>query len=171
MKKAKTIKISCTGTRLVKYTELKNFQGDLKKIPERAMQKLRTSILNNGFRIPLFAWEGKILDGHTRVRVLAELEKDGYAIPKIPVLDLEAKDEQDAKKILLLINSRYGVISKQGFYEFAQDFDPAELLKEIEIPELRLNDLEEVSPSDLEKDLSDGVETKHECPKCGYEWS
>lgn len=170
-KKKKEVTIRCVGNRTAKYTELKKFQGDLKKITDKNLEKLKLSILTNGFRIPLFAWEGKIIDGHTRVRVLEELDKAGYSIPKIPIIDIQAENEQDAKKMLLLINSKYGQITKQGFYEFAQDFDPAELLKEIEIPELRLEDLSEAKPEDLEKDLSEGAETKHECPKCGYKWS
>lgn len=147
--KKKTIKIRCTGTDLISYTKLKRFQGELKKLPDANLQKLKTSILKNGFRIPIMVWGSKLMDGHSRLTALESFKADGYSIPEIPIIKLEADNEQDAKKLLLLINSRYGIIREQGFFEFSENFDLPELNGIINLPEIKLPSLTD-EPEDAE---------------------
>jgi len=139
----KIIDIQVKGTDEIPLDKLIRFQGKLKRLPEENKQKLRNSILKNGFRIPIFTWNKKILDGHQRLKVLEELRQEGYEVPPIPVVELPQSSESEAKKTLLLINSRYGVIRQEGFYDFVEDFDLADLRDEIHIPEIDLDGLDE----------------------------
>jgi hypothetical protein len=140
----KEISVEVQGTATMELGKLQAFQGKLKYLPDENFKKLRSSILENGFRIPLFIWKNKILDGHQRVSVLLKLKEQGYSIPPIPVVELIQKSESEARKVVLFLNSRYGVISEQGFYDFAQEFDLHEIEGHIQIPEINFtaNDID-----------------------------
>ncbi len=121
----KEIKIRCKGNRSIPLGKLLDFQGNLKELNKTEFNKLKSSILNNGFIDVVKVWQNNennyILDGHQRLFVIKELIKEGYKIDDIPVSDTFAKDEKEAKKFLLLINSRYGIMTDEGLYEFNQD--------------------------------------------------
>ncbi len=124
----------------VNIKELENFQGNLKELQESEFKKLSKSIEKYGFKIPIFVWNNKILDGHQRVFVL---KKQGYN-GTIPVVRLEAKNIKEAKELILLINSRYGKITDEGLYEFIEtgDLDFDELKELVDLPEIDLEDFE-----------------------------
>ncbi len=136
------IEIKCTGTRTAALADLQDFQGALKKLPAAAAKKLRDSILRHGFRVPIMAWNNKLMDGHQRVVVLKQLQAEGYEVPPIPIVDLQADNEKDAKKLLLLINSRYGRMVQTGFETFVDGFTLPDL-DEIDIPDVDLSFLKE----------------------------
>lgn len=167
--KKKAVVVKCKGTGSMSFEKLQNFQGKLKHMPDDNLAKLKASILNNGFRIPVFVWKNRIMDGHGRKLALDSLKKEGYSIPEIPVVELDADSETEARKLVLLINSRYGIISEEGFYDFAQELDMSDISGEVLIPEINLEQMEKEMEIE-EKELSDGIETEHECPKCGYKW-
>jgi len=50
-------------------------------------------------------------------------EGEGYAIPELPVVFIKAKDEAEAKEILLKIISSYGKISQKGYEDFVRGLD------------------------------------------------
>jgi len=119
MNKAKQIPIKCKGNRYLPYHKLKDFQGNLKEMSKENYRKLRALILKHGWIAPVFVWNGnEMLDGHGRLKVLGELIKEGYTIGDIPIVDIEAKDKQEAAKILLSINSHFQRITDEGLYEF-----------------------------------------------------
>ena len=119
-----TIQIKCKGSRLAKFDSLKVIQGDLKELSEEAYAKLRRRIKEKGFDAPLFVWKGKILDGTQRYRVLGEMIKDGWSLPKgVPVCDIQAKNLSDAKERVLGYVSQYGKLVEEGLYEFLQDME------------------------------------------------
>jgi DNA modification methylase len=141
----KTIQIQCQGARNVDYKKLKPFQGRLKKLTDENKQKLKSEILENGFTAPIFIWENSLgilytMDGHQRCKVLAELEKDGYKIPEIPVAIIHAPDEQTAKRRLLGIVSQYGQLTEAGLlgYIEAAKLDPKKLTN-FSFPDIDLN--------------------------------
>ena len=115
---AKEIKITCNGSRSVDIGDLQDFQGGLKKIERADLEKLKNSILKYGFSFPVFCWNDNILDGHHRVLATNALIEDGFKIDKIPIVDIDAKDETEAAEKLLQINSEYAKITKEGFYDF-----------------------------------------------------
>lgn len=122
------IRVECTGADVIDIDELEPFQGSLKELSVPAYERLKTSIVDLGFSFPVAAWksDGKvwILDAHQRVQTLRTMrDRDGYVIPKLPVIWVEAKDSREAAKKLLAATSQYGEISKQGLYEFMHEHD------------------------------------------------
>jgi len=97
----------------IPYTELRDFQGDLKKpLDEEALAKLKASLTTYGQFVPKFVWRDPdgtplILDGHQTCAALRSLEQDGWTIPPIVYAEVQAKDRADAAAKLLQLNSRY----------------------------------------------------------------
>lgn len=129
----------------VDYHKLKVLQGDLKTLTEENKAKLCKSILEHGYFIPAFVWCFKndmyILDATQRYYALESLEEQGYTIPKIPYITIDAKDKKDAAQKLLQITSRYGTINEST--TFFEDFDiDLSFIENVEIPELVLQGAE-----------------------------
>jgi hypothetical protein len=105
----------------VPLDQLEEFQGNLKSLGKTEYAKLKQSITEKGFIVPCFAWRNgsdkwKLLDGHQRVRVI---RNEGWEIEGgIPIVEIAATDDRDAKEKLLAIVSRYGRVEGQGLYEF-----------------------------------------------------
>jgi site-specific DNA-methyltransferase (adenine-specific) len=57
------------------------------------------------------------------METLIQMEGAGYIIPELPVVYIKAKDEAEAKEILLKITSHYGKLSQTGFEEFILGLD------------------------------------------------
>jgi DNA modification methylase len=100
--------------------DLANFQGNLKSLSKPEYEKLKASILKHGFFVPVFQWEGKILDGHQRLFVV---HNEGWELDgDVPIVDIEAKDEAEAAEKVLLLSSTYGKVEPQGVYEFTEKY-------------------------------------------------
>lgn len=127
MKEIKTISIKCETKETLNIAEMTEFQGGLKARTDIDYDKIKLSIIKYGFSFPFFVWksEGKnyILDGHGRFETLCRMQKDGYLIPDVPVVFVEAKDLKEAKQKLLRLNSQYGKMTKESVLEFAEDID------------------------------------------------
>ena len=108
----KKIEIKCSGTEKMSFKDIADFQKSLKKVTKKNLEKLKRQIVENGFIAPIFIWKknsaNNILDGHGRKKALESLAEEGYEIPDIPVVFIEAVDEADARKKLLAISSQYG---------------------------------------------------------------
>lgn len=108
-------------------------QGKLKDLSEANHEKLKKSILKNGFIYPLFVWENPddakiyLIDGHQRFKVLTALKDEGYSIPQLPVVEIPADSEADAKQKLAMAASTFGSFNQEGVKEFFTDFDPSSL--------------------------------------------
>ena len=112
-------------TELVEWKKLIPFQPDnLKKTEPHKLQKLANSLCQNGFSMNFYVWEKEgqilIIDGHSRHEVLQLLESgaiypknpDGkeYAVTipeKLPCSFLHLKNKTEAKKAVLIYNSKY----------------------------------------------------------------
>jgi len=134
----KTIKITCEGTDYVDFKILVPFQGHLKTLSEENLEKLKKSIIKYGFTVPGFIWQsGKrkfILDSHQRQLALYSLEDDGYTIPDIPIVYIQAKNKTEAKEKLLHITSQYGKFEKDGLSAFLESIDgDAELMETLRL--------------------------------------
>jgi hypothetical protein len=122
----------------IAYTKLVDFQGDLKDpIEPDALRKMRESLKKHGVFVPKFVWfddqgQANILDGHQTVQGLASLEADGWTIPPIPYVKVEAVNRTDAAEKLLQINSQF------DSFDFP---DIPELFDAISIPSLDLSDV------------------------------
>lgn len=141
----KTIKIRCKAARLVDYRKLNPFQGELKKLGDDNKQKLKDSIIDDGFLFPIHVWEDAsgmlyTMDGHQRCIVLDELEKQDYEIPKVPVAIIQAADIAEAKKFLLRSLSQYGQMTEDGLIGYMQDAKiDVEFLDDLRLPDVDID--------------------------------
>lgn len=137
------IRISCSTRDSLPFSQIEEFQGNLKRRSKKEISKIITSILKYGFSFPFFVWKdgerNRCLDGHGRLLALGEMTKRNYfldeagklsdddgepcPIPDLPVVYIEAADEAEAKQKVLRLNSCYGVLDAEGFAEFAEGLD------------------------------------------------
>jgi hypothetical protein len=57
------------------------------------------------------------------MKALIELRQDGYDIPLLPVVYIDADSVADAKEKLLYITSQYGEFNREGYNQFIDGFD------------------------------------------------
>jgi DNA modification methylase len=101
----------------------KPLQGELKDLSQENYNKLKNSILKHGFNIPVFVWNGYLLDGHQRQRVLLQ---EGWNV-EVPYVEIEAETELEAKEILLKITSQYGKITMEGLDDFYPEWQELDI--------------------------------------------
>lgn len=138
------VRVTCRAAETLPIDRLMEFQGDLKKLSKRNLERLKSRIIEDGFNVPFFVWENKgdymILDGHQRLKALVSLREDGYDMPLLPVAFIEAEDEADARKKLLAISSQYGEFDAEELSDWLEGLgaDVAETLRivdgDVEIP-------------------------------------
>jgi hypothetical protein len=163
------------------------FQRELKSLDEARYAQLAQSMRRFGFLVPIFVWraangDNLILDGHQRLRVLL---REGWQVDGgVPVVTVEAATEREAGEKLVVIASQYGIVERQGLYEFGEH-------NQLDLAEFDLAALPGVewdgfvaefykdgaggsdgdgSPQEF-GEVDENIETQHECPKCGYKWS
>lgn len=178
MDKNKEISIRCKGSRSLSFRQLKAFQGNLKELSKERAEELKCQIKELGWIAPVFVWNDReILDGHQRMLVLPDLLKEGYTIGDIPVVDIEAETKRKAAKILLALNSRYGVITDEGLYEFMDDMDlNIDDLANIKLPDVDLEGFKgayfgEFEPAGEDEQGKLDEKAKVKCPECGAEFT
>lgn len=142
----KTIQLRCSGAGLLPIEQLKEFQGELKSLSEKAFNQLKNEILETGFAFPIHVWRNTagvnfIIGGHQRHRVLLKLKEEGYAITEVPVVYIEADTVEEAKRRVLQDVAQYGQIEGQGLYQFLSDaaMPVEELLKDFKLPDINID--------------------------------
>lgn len=165
---SKNIYIACETGLSAPYTELNEFQGELKELSEHDYKRLSKEITETGFAFAPHVWlnpEDKkfyLVDGHQRIRTIKTLvEKEGYEIDMIPVVQVQAKDFKEAKRRVLQGASAYGQVVDHGLLEFMtiNEFSMSELEASFRFPEI---DLEKFGKEFFEEpSVSDEKETKH----------
>lgn len=150
----KMIEIKCDCDKVIDFHELTEFQGGLKERTQADYDKAKKSILKYGWSFVLYYWnDGKtkwIIDGHNRVTVLKQLEKDGYFIPPIPAIEVFCKDRKEAKEKLLRLNSTFGKLTKESVLEFAEDIELN--FDEIALPDTTIDFADAEEPQETEGD-------------------
>ena len=153
-----TLRVTCKGAQTLPLDRIEEFQGNLKKLSKKNLEKLKKRIIEDGFNVPFFVWdhEGmyKALDGHQRIKALCSLREEGWDIPLLPVAFIEASDEADARKKLLAISSQYGEFDSSELSEWLDEIggEVAETLRLTDKPLPMDNAQQEESQSDSEKD-------------------
>jgi len=121
------IRISCKVSDFLPLDTIEEFQGHLKKRTKKEVDQIITSILKFGFSFPFFVWKHNdhnwCLDGHGRILALREMKTQGYEVPDLPVVFIEAENEAEAKQKILRLNSQYGIIDVEGFREFIEGLE------------------------------------------------
>ena len=119
------IKINCKTADSLELSQITEFQGGLKIRDESDYEKVIKSIKKHGFSFPFIIWrKGKInycIDGHNRIGALQRLIAQGEKIPPLPVVYINAKNEGEAKELLLKLNSQYGHMTADSVREFLGD--------------------------------------------------
>jgi hypothetical protein len=144
-----TIEIKCKCDSHLTIDELTDFQGNLKFRTVTDLDRITDSILRFGFSFPFFVWRdgetNNIIDGHGRLEALRTLQAKGHEIPPLPVVFIKAQTRDEAKSLLLRVNSLYGQIDRD------------ELLALIAEAEANIDDLSfPTATLDLDKSESDG---------------
>ncbi len=158
----KTIKVSNeNGLPILPYTELQDFQGDLKTITRDSLEKLKSSIIEHGIFVSKKVWKDSdgicwTLDGHQTLKALSDLEKDGYSIPDIPIEYIDAVDTKDAITKLLQLVSEYGKVNKRTkfFDKFDMDVQDASTFELPVFNDAYLNELSVEQEKAMELDSS-----------------
>lgn len=182
----KEVQIKCKGSMTLELEQLTPFQGELKELSKANHDKLRKQIIELGFSEPICVWKNEnkyyILNGHQRLRVLTEMKKaEGFKIPRLPVVEVEAETEHEAKKKVLALTSQFGNITGQGLFQFASEANiDLPTLEDFRFPEINLDafkaeffdmPLESDKEGAQELDESEFSEFEHTCPKCGFEFN
>ena len=126
------LKIMCTGEIQVDFHDLIDLQmtesgKSLKKTDDGKINKLAKSLREYGIINNLQVWihDDKIycFDAHHRKKALYQLEREGMKIPLLPATRCLAKDFNEAKKLLLLKESKNSWIDVDSIDDFLADID------------------------------------------------
>lgn len=151
------IEIKCTGSDTIDIDQLTEFQGALKERDAGDVEKIIKSIKKHGFSFPFFVWAhagengayiNHVFDGHGRLMALKKLRAQGEEIPELPCVYVSAKNEAEAKELLLKLNSQYGHMTAESVAEFLGEL-------KIDFSEIALPD----GVLDLTK-IDEGADTK-----------
>ncbi len=174
----KIIRVTCIGAATLPLDQLSPFQGALKELSKTNHAKLRGALIKYGFSFPFFVWrkEAKnyVIDGHQRLSTLLLLREEGYDIPPLPVVWIEAENEKEAKAKVLLAVAQFGAVTNQGLYEFISGagIDVGFLKESINLPEINLGLFQQTYFSDTLANSGEGGpggsagDTCETCPHC-----
>ncbi len=134
---------------LPSYTlkEMEPNPWNFKTIEDRFIEKLRTSLEKNGMDLPLYVWKrGKkimVIKGCKRLHVLRRMEERGYTIEKVPVVELELKNEKEAIEAVHMSNTVYAKMTNTRTEQFmvSSDIKLEDIEDEVSFPELDLSGL------------------------------
>jgi hypothetical protein len=121
-----SVNIKCNTGQTLLLSEIHPFEKNPKKRTAKDLENIIEKIIETGFSFPFFVWQSDknyCLDGNGRLETLKMLEKRGYEIPELPVVFVEAVNEQEAIEKLLQQNSSYGMITKDGLAEFTEGLE------------------------------------------------
>lgn len=127
------VTINCTTEDHLELDQLTEFQGGLKNRTDGDYAKIIVSIQKYGFSFPFFVWShdgiNHVLDGHGRLGALKKLKDQGEVIPPLPVVYVDCGNEENAKNLLLRLNSQYGQMTAESVMDFMAglEFDPYEI--------------------------------------------
>lgn len=157
------IKITCEAADSLPLASLKDFQGNLKRLPIKSREKLLRSICVEGFMCPVFIWrresDNMLLDGHQRIKTLTYMQEKGWDIPDLPVVYIEAANEKEARRKLLKITSQYGEFELDELNSWLADMedDIQESIRLVDT-ELEIDIPEDVEETEGDDDIPEDVE-------------
>lgn len=162
---AKSLRVTCDTKLRIPLDELNEIQGDLKEMTADRYKKFRKLVLKKGIWFTLHVWKergrtlatsegdrkGKlikasaskpvvkwwIIDGHGRKKMFHALRDEGYKIPDLPCVEIEAANIKEAKEAVLAASSQFQRTTGQGLYEFVEEagFKP-EVIDDFDLAEI-----------------------------------
>lgn len=182
------LKLSCQTELYVPLEEIIPIQGELKIMTAENYEKLKRSITENGFNFPMLVWQEKrtiearvmggnptesvsiwAIDGHGRLRVLKQMQSEGWDIPPLPCVAIEAKSLADAKRKVLLASSQFHTMTDEGLYAFlSSDGLDMGILEDIAFSAIDVEDFKDNFLNDVAPEEEKPAKTASACPQCGY---
>ena len=166
------IKNKVKDTKTITVEDFLKLEFNNLKDSNRDTDKLRKSILKNGFVFPVYTWADHdyCIDGKGREIVVQELVKEGHSFESIPYVEIQAKDKEEAKQRVLEASSQYGNITEDSFVAFSDDMEV-----DFDTIEVKKNDVIQSEPDDIDFDNIESTadrEVKDKdmevvCPECG----
>jgi len=112
------ITCKCNTTRNIK--DLVIIQGDIKSMSKKDRKKLTNSLKKYGLMVPWIVWGNKVMDGTQRTDIL--INNLNY-LGDVPVVEIEANSEDDARAKLLTITSQSGRFNLEELQIFSNGLD------------------------------------------------
>ena len=112
------ITCKCDTTRNIK--DLVIIQGDIKSMSKKDRKKLTNSLKKYGLMVPWIVWGNKVMDGTQRTDIL--INNLNY-LGDVPVVEIEANSEDDARAKLLTITSQSGRFNLEELQIFSNGLD------------------------------------------------
>lgn len=177
--------------RLVPLDELRPNPRNARKHPPEQVEQIAASIREFGFTNPILADlhdDGMIAAGHGRRLAILKLFGEGVPLrlPNgrelplgvVPVIDCSGWTEAQRRAYTLadnqlalssewdedLLSIELGELREEGFAVDLIGFSAKEIDK-------LLAAAAEATPPDEFPSYGEDIETEHQCPKCGYQWS
>jgi len=160
-----TLKVMCTGEILVDYNSLEDLQllesgRSLKLTDDKKIMKLAKSLLRFGIVNNLQVWIDEkenvfCFDAHHRKKALALLAEIGLEIPRLPATRCLAATKTEAKKLLILKESRTSWIDSEVVADYLREVNLSyeTVSSTIDLPEFTW---EEVLDAEEDKEKDDG---------------
>lgn len=177
-----TIRINLRGVINARLTDLHPFQEDMKVLEEENYQKLKNNILEDGFSFAPHVFTAEdgslwILDGHQRYACLKRMEEEGYPVPTIPCMEVDAENLEHARRLVLEAASQFGTFKVTKVVDFVKKagLEINAAVSRFALPAVKLEKFTDVAAHN--RKLPDGATEvdpekfsafAHTCPKCGF---
>jgi ParB-like chromosome segregation protein Spo0J len=112
--------INGRGFQVAPIQSFKPIQNILKKLSIENYKRLKNSIEKYGYFIPIFIWNGYILDGSGRREVIIN---EGWEL-EVTYINIDAQDIDEAKNKLLEIKKQYNNSTYDGLQFYSIDKEP-----------------------------------------------
>lgn len=154
------------STETRKVSELIPHPKNPRRITEKQIEDLKESLTRfNLAEIPVINTDNQLLAGHQRMKIMVLLERGEEVIDvRVPSRKLT---KPECEEYLLRSNKNTAEWDFDLLAEFEMDDLKTWGFEDFEIPQ---PPTEPVPPNEFPPVGSD-IETDHQCPKCGYEWS
>lgn len=151
------------------------YEGNARKHAPEDIEAIKTSIERDGFNDPIGIWgeNNLIVEGHGRQIAAREL-----GMETVPCIRLDHMTEEQRKEYAIRHN-RTAELSAWDFGKLGEELADLEL-QGVDMSDLNF-DIDALSgggdtESDMDspesfKEYGEDMETKHKCPRCGYEWN
>ena len=120
------IRIKCTTGITMSLDEMNWFPSKLKKHSDLEIQRIRDSIIEDGFLFPIAIGKvgdkNYIVDGECTYNALQQLKYEGYEIPEIPIYYVRC-NEETIKKMILIGTSTNHCVTEISLKEFVKGTD------------------------------------------------
>ena len=120
------IRIKCTTGITMSLDDMNWFPSKLKKHSDLEIQRIRDSIIEDGFLFPIAIGKvgnkNYIIDGECTYNALQQLKYEGFEIPGIPIYYVRC-NEETIKKMILIGTSTNHCVTETSLKEFVKGTD------------------------------------------------